>query len=40
MGKKNAFFSIRFPTFVSYRFAMLNIFYKQLMLGDSTESCL
>ena len=38
-NKKN-FLASKFLIFVSNRFSMLHIFYKQLRLGNSTESCL
>ena len=40
LGKKKCFLSSNVLIFVSNRFAMLHIFYKQLRSGDSTESCL
>ena len=39
-GQKNVFLAKKFLILVSNRFAMLHIFYKQLRLQDSTESCL
>ena len=39
-GQKNVFLAKKSLIFVSNRFAMLHIFYKQLRLQDSTESFL
>ena len=39
-GQKNVFLAKKFLILVSNRFAMLHIFYKQLRLQGSTESCL
>ena len=36
---KKLFLASNFYKFVSNRFAMLHVFYKQLRLEDSTESC-
>ena len=40
LKKKVVFLVSTFLIFVLNRFAMLHVFYKQLRLGDSTESCL
>ena len=41
LGKRNyVFLASNFLLFVSIKFAMLYIFYKQLRLVDSAESCL
>ena len=39
-GQKNSFLVLTFLIFLSNRFAMLHMFYKQLRSGDSIESCL